>query len=402
MVAAVSGPDEKVVQTATLNIVLPDWQRLDTVLRSPLPFVLWQIGDQPLLYHWLDHAVDQGYEKVTLICSDRPGEVRRAMEEAQLWPIQWHVEPVAQSDMGANAVVLDRLPEEEPPAPLPEDGWSLLRYWFALRKQWFEQMFADEQNQDLRTLAVGRFCSIHPSAVLNMPVWIEDYVQIGPGSVIGPHVNIGKGAVIEGPTTIESSAVSAHTYLAGNTELRDCYLEGGLLLNLRHSARVAGMDMVIASSLAGDTRAPPLGERLYACWLVLVFTVLGLFSGSGEQKNWESSDGLKLSERTGPLWRRRRSWLGHVVSGKLRLFGVLPRTQAQLDGLSEEWRAIIARSPCGVFSYADLLGVHSADDELEAVHAVYQVTTPEEAMRSVFKENKWKIFRSGGPADTPR
>jgi hypothetical protein len=395
MVAMASGPDEKVVQTSTLAIVLPDWQRFDTVLRSPLPFVLWQVGDQPLLYHWLDHAVDQGYEKVALICSDRPGEVRRAMEEAQLWPIQWDVEPVAQSDARANAVVLNRLPDEEPPAPAPEDGWGLLQYWYALRKQWFDQMLADEQNQDMRTLAVGRFCTIHPSVVLNMPIWIEDYVQIGPGSVIGPYVNICKGAVIEGPTTIESSMVAAHTYLAGNTELRDCYLEGGLLLNLRHSARVAGIDMVIASSLKGDTRAPPVFERVYAFYLMIVFALLALFSGSGDQKTWESSEGLKLSERTGPLWKRRRGWLANVIAGKLRLFGVLPRTQAQLDGLSEEWRAIIARSPCGVFSYADLLGVHSADDELESVHAVYQATTPDEAMRSVFKENKWKIFRSG-------
>src|SRR5688572_18950863 len=117
MVAMASEPasEKREEKDTTLALVLPDWQRLDTVLRSHLPFVLWQVGDQPLLYHWLDHAVDRGFEKVTLICADRPAEVRRAMNDAQLWPIQWEVETVPQTEQKTNAIVLDRLPEGDPP-----------------------------------------------------------------------------------------------------------------------------------------------------------------------------------------------------------------------------------------------------------------------------------------------
>lgn len=376
-----------------MQIALPDWQRLDSVLRSHLPFALWTVGDQPLLYHWLDHAVDQGFEKVTLYCADRPAEVRRAMEGAQLWPIQWVVEAVAQEDQShRDAIMADRLPDADRPAEEPTDGWSLLRYWYALRKQWFDQMFTGEAEADLRGLAVGRFCSIHPTATLIMPVWIEDYVQVGPGSKIGPYVNIGAGAMIEGPTIVENSVVTAYTYLAGNTELRDCYLEGGLLLNLRHGARVAGVDMVIANSLKPFNPGVPRRERLWAFLLYLLFSIRALFSDSSIAKNWESFDGHQLAEGSGPLWKRRWRWLPLVIRGKLRLFGVLPRTQAQLEALSDEWREIIQRTPPGVFAYSDLYGIHSPDDELEGVHAVFQATNDESVMRSVFKENKWKIF----------
>lgn len=395
--SAVSSPESapEAAKPPALVLVLPDWQRIDTVLRSPLPFVLWTVGDQPLLYHWLDHAVDRGFERVILVCADRPAEVRRAMEEqAQLWPLAWEIETVPAAQQRPDAVTLDHLPEGAPSGEAPQDGWALLEYWFALRKQWFAQMTLDgDESASLKALAIGRFCSIHPTAELRMPVWIEDYVQIGPGSVIGPNVSLGRGVMIEGLTEICDSVVAPYTYLAGHTELRDCFLEGGLLLNLRHKARVAGIDMVIASSLKDDETAPTVGERLFAFFLWLAFWATELFAPKSELATWECFDGSTFIERkSAPLWRRRGRWLPRVFAGDLALFGVLPRTRAQLESLDEEWREIIQRAPRGVFAYSDLYGVHSADDELESVHAVYQATQPAATMRGVMRTAKWKLL----------
>ena len=385
----------------TLTLVAPDWQRLDDVLESPLPFVLWTVGAQPLLHHWLDHTVDEGYARVRLLVSDRPAEVRQAMEDAKLWPVPWEVVPTSTTEVpeqdSEDIVYLDHLPGHAPPAEAPTDGWSLLRYWFSLRESWFASIDADHM-EAFRTLAVGRFCSIHPSAELRMPVWIDDYVQIGPGCVVGPNVNVGRGAVLEGPSQITNSVITDHTYLSGHTELRDGYLDGGRLLNLRLGARVTNLDRIVADHLKReDIRRPSMVERLSSSVLYAAFSVADrvLPGRSSKVDSWQSFDGLAMTEEEeGPLWRRRRTWLLHVLQGRMRLVGVLPRTAEQFAQLSPDWQDLIRNAPLGVLSYADLHGSHSAADELESVHAVYQASAPSAEIRNTVRENAWRLFRT--------
>ena len=385
-----------------LTLLLPDWQHLDTVLENRHPFALWTVGAQPLLYHWLDHAVDEGYRQVRIEVSDRPAEVRRAMEEAQLWPIEWTVVPKARietpsSQEDPDCVFVDRLPGLQSPSEAPSDGWELLRYWFALRKHWFDQVNADHHLEAFRTLAIGRFCSIHPTAKLQMPVWVEDYAQIGPGCVVGPYVNIGRGAVLEGPSTVENSVITAHTYLAGHTELRDCFLDGGHLLNLRLGARVQNLDRIVADSLQPDLQRPAIKERAYSALLYAGLSIADRLLPKDEgptRRVWASFDGLELEEMSkGPLWRRRRQWLRHVVQGKMRLIGVLPRTHEQLDALSPDWQDILRSAPCGVIAYSDLHDSHSADDELEPIHAVYQASAPPDQMQATIRDQLWRLLK---------
>ncbi len=388
----------------TLTLLLPDWQHLDTILGAAEPFAMWQVGPQPLLHHWLDHAVNEGYSKVWLLCSDRPAEVRRAMEEAKLWPIEWQLESVAKverpkANQDPDTIYVDRLPGQPLLEEPPRDGWELLRHWYSLRETWFGHI-DDDQMEAFRTLAIGRFCSIHPSAELRMPVWIEDYVQIGPGCVVGPNVSVGRGAVLEGPSRVKNSVITAHTYLAGHTELRDCYLDGGLLLNLRHGARVPNLDMMVADSLQADSQKPPLKERVQGLLLYMGFSAADmLLPGKANGRKLSTFDGLTLDNAKGALWRRRRRWLKHVIKGDMRLFGVLPRTEEQLEALPGEWKEILRKAPKGVFAYSDLHGSHSPDDEIEPVHAVFQATSPESQIMEAIKENPWKLFRTK-PADS--
>lgn len=381
-----------------LTLVLPDWQSVDTVLRSSLPFALWSVGAQPLLHHWLDHAVDAGFRRVRLLVSDRPAEVRKAMEAAQLWPVRWDVVPRSRTEAPPpelpDAEYLDHLPGQPAPQSAPSDGWGLLRHWFGLREAWFASVDG-EHMEAFRTLAIGRFCSIHPSAELRMPVWIEDYAQIGPGCVVGPNVNVGRGAVLEGPSRIKNAVITDHTYLSGHTELRDSYLDGGLLLNLRHGARVTGLDQIVADHLRETgTRTTTFGERVSAALLYAAFTVADrvLPGRARALQPWTTFDGVKMADGHGPLWRRRRPWLLHVMQGKLRLVGVLPRTQSQFEHLSPDWQELLREATAGVLAYSDLHGSHSPDDELEAIHAVYQVSNSDEQIRNTVRENARRLF----------
>lgn len=373
------------------TLVLPDWQHLDTVKRSPIPYGLWQVGQQPLLHHWLDHLVDQGVRELRILCSDRPGEVRRAMEEAHLWPIDWTLESMATEERPPGSDVVDHLPGRPRPRR-PDDGWELLEHWFALRRQWFDR--APGEIHGFERLSLGRFTQVHPSAVLRPPVWFEEYAQVGPGCVVGPYVNLGRGAVLEGPSVLENAVVTDHTVLAGHTELKDAILDGGRLFNLRHRAEVPRLDALIADSMKVRNFEPSWTERAVAGVLYAGFEAgAWLRRESRPPRQVKDFSGLELAEgQEGPLWMRRRHWLREVAKGKLRIWGVLPRSSEQLEALDPEWRRVLEDAPRGVFAYSDLHGSHAADTDLEPIHAVFQATSPRVAMANVFKENVWKLL----------
>jgi len=59
--------------------------------------------------------------------------------------------------------------------------------------------------------------------------------------------------------------------------------------------------------------------------------------------------------------------------GNIFLYGLLPRTAAQVESLSSRDRRAIAQAPVGAISMADVLGVHSADDPRESDMAMEQI-----------------------------
>ncbi|MEM1023579.1 MAG: hypothetical protein AAGD10_17850 [Myxococcota bacterium] len=374
------------------TLALPDWAQLDTVRKSPLPFALWQVGDQPILHHWLDDAVNQGVSSVHILCSDRPSEVRRSMEQAHLWRLEWSLEAVPKEPEGPQIMRVDRLPGMSPEAP-PTDGWGLLDRWFALRRHWFEH--APDRLPHFERLALGRFTQIHPTAKIRPPVWFEDYVQVGPNCEVGPYVSLGSGAVLEGPSVVRNAVLEGNTILAGHTELIDAVLDGGRLIHLRHRADIPKLDILIADSLKKRAAEPSTAERIVAGAMYAAFETAARFGPKSTRRVIDSFDGLELEEETeGPLWRRRRTWLKEVARGRMRLWGVLPRSQAQLDALDPEWRQVLSDAPRGVFAFSDLHGSHGADSELEAVHAVFQASSARDAMREVFKENFRRLLET--------
>lgn len=350
---------------------LPDWGRIDTVWRRAKPFVLWKVGEQCLLYHWLDEAVNQGIEKVVLLVADRPADVRRAMEEATLWPLDWEVRPVRNPAQEIYDDWLDRLPGD-PPITVPEDGWALIRHWSALEQSWLMR-FQQEIAAMSLDLGIGRGCDIHPQAQLKPPYWIGDYVSIGPRCIIGPGAVIGDGAMVGAGAKVANSHIGDGTYLGQETDLVDAVLEGATLLNLRHQARVDRLEAFIASGVTPQAKAdkPTWSER----WLALrLWWHWRNTSPCHRKHTFTGFDGRQWTlGKEGHLSSVRRTLLKMVWLGKMRLFGPLPRPAADLEALPDGFADPIRHAPPGAFSYADCMGATPGSME-EALHTAFMLT----------------------------
>ncbi len=356
----------------TLDLVLPDWAGLDTVRRSPLPFALWTVGDQCLLHHWLDHAVNQGATKVRVFAADRPAEVRRVLNESTLWPLEIECTPIASTfEASESAVQADWLPGDLSP-PAPTTGWELVERIAALERTWLDRMAGEP---DYHLLNTGFSCRIHPEAELIPPYFIGDHVLIGPGCEIGPYAVISTGSVVAGANRVSRSHLSAHSYVGPVTALENCRLESGILLNLKNQARLDDLEPHLLSALEDNSPPVPLKDRIRAFLLYLKFRG-SILPG----RNFITFDGRSLPGDPEAGLSSRFSWLPLVWRGKLPLYGVIPRSQKQFETLAPDWQNVIRHAPIGVFSYADCQGCHSPENPEEALHAVYQASLPPDAL----------------------
>lgn len=358
----------------TLHLRVPDLSQADTI-RVDEPFSLWKVGDLPLLYHWLDYAVNEGYTRLLIYCSDRPVVVTKAMEKATLWPIEWDIIQDNGEAEHPGCRIANTLPGFSAPADL-SDGWRLMDHWFELERKWLEKRASEDSELSLSTNGVGRWCQIHPSTVIHEPVWIGDHVRVGPESEIGPYVSIGDGCVLNGQNRVANSKVADHTFMGRHTELDLCYLEGGRLLNCKYRGAVDRVEPFIAGDLKVTRKRPSWRERLVAfrLWLKIV-RMHGLrVVGRAPFQEMQSHQGMKLRQLDSEDFLICRAPLFFQAAlGNIFLYGLLPRTAAQVESLSSRDRRAIAQAPVGAISMADVLGVHSADDPRESDMAMEQI-----------------------------
>lgn len=356
-----------------LTLVLPDWSGLDTIIRSPLPFALWTIGDQCLLHHWLDFAVNRGMTEVHVFAADRPAAVRRLLEESSLWPLKLRFTSIASTaDAPTDAISVDWLPGATSP-PAPNNGWELAACAAAIEKSWLDRMATEP---DFPLINIGFSCRIHPEAKLIPPYFIGDHVLIGPDCEIGPHAVIGNNSVISGANLIRNSHLSDSSFLGPVTALENCRLERGVLFNLKHQARLDDLETHLVSTLESAFPVIPFRDRIHALWLYCRMRSVETPPG-----DFLTFDGKTLMGDPSDLSLRNRiAWLPLVWKGELPLYGVLPRTKEQLETLDPDWKMVIRHTPTGVFSYADLHGCHSPSHPDEALHAVYQASLPPQTL----------------------
>jgi len=379
-------PDKGDQGPKTWKLALADWGALDAPWNQDLPFALWVVGEQALLFHWLDAAVNQGTEKVVLYAADRPMEIRQSITDASLWPIEIEVQSVPSLEGVEADDTIDRLPDEKPLEKAPTDGWELLIHWQALERQWL-QNFAEETARFGDYVAVGKYCEISPDVEFVKPYWIGDFVSIGPGCRIGPNVVIENGCLVAGKNLLADAHLGRNTYLGPETELVNAVMQQNELISIKNRARIKGLEAMIASNISPDKNAravkPSLKDRWLAWRLYLRWRKYGYHSETdftdGRGQQWPLLQDTRLEARV--------PWLKLVMKGKLPLFGITPRPASATQALNAEWQSILLNAQPGAFSYADVMDAHEIGSEEEALHCVYQATANPAYCRQLF--NNW-------------
>ena len=375
-----------------LVLAAPDWHALDTLARREEPPLLWQIGNQSLIAHWLDHAVRLGCKQVILYCPDRPAAIRAALEGGAYWSLQLDLRPTP-PPAGTVAETIDRLPGKPAGSAAPSDGASLVRWWLDLNLAWLSTRDPDLVHVDTAREPggwVGPRAIIAPGVVLKSPYWIGAGTLVGSGCVIGPGALIGPGSVLSDDIHLHDALVQGGTFVGAHLDLHGKRLLGSTLLDPAKGARADLADDFIAAAMKRPAVATPLSERLLAALLWLPAHLLPSGPASALRVTLPGGFPARLSTGSrGCLLARRAGWLGLVVAGRLRLVGILPREQPPAH-LPAETRSLLAHTPPGVFSLADLHEAHTTDQPDELAHALYQAALPE-ADRTV-RSSLLKLF----------
>ena len=363
----------------SLELLAPDFSALGDPLGLGLPYAMWTIGDQPLLDHWLDYALDEGWKSVCVYTSDRPHRIREHLgNRAHFWPIEFELKTIRGDDEAPEGTIsMLGLPSISRDASNGiNDSAALLNHWQSLQKAWLDTVLsADQENS--KYLALGSGCQVHPSAQIHMPACIGDNVFVGPGCEIGPYAVVESGTVLAGGNFVKDSHISRDTYLGPDTELDGAVLVGKRLLNLRLGAEVELVDAFLADSVASSQSASKasLFTRVEA---LCVWALISIFN-------------RKLSRKS-PDLTQRFSDLKRVLRGEIALYGKRLLDDGNLSALGSELKASCQDYPDGFFSYADAQGVYDAEDPATYLHLAYAASLPPSYRDSVCRRALWKLL----------
>jgi len=362
------------------HLAAPDWASLDTIWRSPQPFVLWPVCDKPLLSYWLDEAVRAGVESVSIEAVDRPHLIRQWLDQRDLWSRSIEIH----SKSGVNAewtrVVMQGLPGADDPPPIVS-AKDLMNHWYhlqveALRRRASGMVHLDHEYRPGVWFGPGAGASA--DAIFTPPCWVGSRARIGPGCRIGPHAFIGAGVILDSDVEVAEAIVLTDTYVGSHTTLKRGAVQGGLLMDFERGVGVEVVDEFVLARLGGPASSPPWFERLLAA--VAMFPLEGIarlfnLGVHPSETTVQVGRSRRINLRSypeGPLVLRRSGWLGQVAAGHLRLVGVLPRTGDDWENLPSETRSALEQAPVGVFALSDLYHCHSPGQPDEWMHAVFQ------------------------------
>ena len=381
------------------NLVAPDWAQLDTIWRSPLPFVLWPVCDKTLLDYWLDEAVREGVPSVTIEAVDRPHLLRRWLDQRDLWSRSIEIRSQRDAAPDAERIVMDRLPGQAEPARA-ESAPGLLWRWYDLQVEALKRRNSGMVHLDHELspgVWVGPGARIDPGATLVAPCWVGSYAMVGDKCRLGPNAFIGHGAYLDEDAEVNEAIVCADTYVGSHTSLRKMAAQGGLLLDLEKGLAVEVVDPFVMGPVNGSASRTPFTERLFAWAAGPVLELAARICARGQAPTvWEAQ--LSRSQHApmrdyprGPLCLRRAAWLRLVAKGRMRLAGILPRRASDWERLPAEARAALEQAPAGVFALSDLYQCHSPQQADEWTHALFQAGFADGTGRALTRKNIAKI-----------
>jgi hypothetical protein len=362
------------------HLIAPDWAQLDTIWRSPQPFLLWPVCEKPLLSYWLDEAVRAGVESVSIEAVDRPHLVRQWLDQRDLWSRSIEVHSAPGGGGGRDCFLIEGLPPAGTPVPV-RCGKDLMNHWYqlqveALRRRATGMVHLDHEYRP--GIWFGPGAGAAADVVFTPPCWVGAHARIGPGCRVGPHAFVGEGVFLDADVEVEESVVCADTYVGSHTSLKRMAAQGGLLMDFERGVGVEVVDDFVLSSLGGSPSTAPWFERLLAALVGLPMEWAARLRNRGSasrETTYQTGRVQSIQLRSyagGPLCLRRSGWLRQVAAGKMRLVGVLPRTAEDWKSLPADARSALEHAPVGVFALSDLYHCHSASQPDEWMHAAFQ------------------------------
>lgn len=252
---------------------------------------------------------------------------------------------------------------------------------------------------------LSRNVVLHPRARVVAPVHLGENVRVGAGTQVGPHAVVGHDSILDERCRVESAVVAPGSYVGEALDLVGVLVDRNLLVSAEHGVATTVTDRFILGSM---TARPIVGwgtaltHRLLAL-LALALTLPLLLAAligrafSRRASVWFSLDALRQpAEPDEATWRTHRlrslapfdvqasrascadlvlrvlPLLPAVVTGRLGLVGVPPRSPAAVRDLAPDWRDLVLRARAGVIWESHAIGARS-DDERRAAESYYVV-----------------------------
>jgi NDP-sugar pyrophosphorylase family protein len=254
---------------------------------------------------------------------------------------------------------------------------------------------------------VSRNVDIHQTAILTAPLYIGPNCRINRGVRLGPDVVISSGCIVDSNTIVEQSLAMAGSYIGEGLELSRTIVNHDLLVNVRLGTQVNISEGFLLGGLESKSRHGWLArgiQSLLAALLILLFSpvlVLSLlYYFIARRLSYVSVERAKAPLRPpatasanyllpclgADAWNGSRpaGWsaftrqflpgLFAVLAGRVGLVGLPPRSAAQLQHLSEEWRALYATGRDGLITEAAVAAADPHDEtQLYLADAYYAV-----------------------------
>jgi hypothetical protein len=366
------------------HLIAPAWAELDTIWRTPWPFLLWPVCEKPLLMYWLDEAVRRGVPSVSIEAVDRPHLVRQWLEGSALWSRSIEVQSQPGGGEGKELFAIEGLPDQKGLAPI-NTGKELMQRWYdlqveALRRRSSGIIHLDHEFHPGVWFSPGVRTS--KDATFIPPCWVGPRARIEGGCRVGPHAFVGADVFLDKDVEVVESIVCADTYVGPHITLNRMAAQGGLLMDFERGIGVEVLDEFVMTSMAPTSSFPSLQERVAAFILGPLLEWVARIVNRGEQRRETvfriaRSRIISLhSYARGPLCLQRAAWLRMVAAGKMKWYGVLPRTEEDWANLTPEARSVLEQAAVGVFALSDLYQCHSPKDPDEWMHALFQAGNP--------------------------
>jgi NDP-sugar pyrophosphorylase family protein len=231
-------------------LICPGERPAVSFLAQSLPLVGVPILGESLLSYWLSHLAGNGAGEgeVVVMAMDRPEMVRAIVGDGTRWGLKVQVQSeldeltpekaiarlagnseLSSGQSSPKVMVLDHLPglEKHPP-------FRSYACWFDAALAWMPQA-ARLGRVGLREIQEGVWCGLRthvaPSARLQAPCWLGDYVRVGPDTVVGPNTVLESGVVVESAAEIRSSIIGPDTFVGKLVRIQDSIAWGNSLIH---------------------------------------------------------------------------------------------------------------------------------------------------------------------------